>query len=141
MGQFRQPQNDENESKQPQQLQQRPDSDDENDVDAEQQTLLNMTPWTTTTHDMTAISNPMLQLQQSSHLPHQIEEKKDEEEEDENDDNDEPRREEIKENEDESESEVSWQYKHCRWLACAVNFGPSNLRKIRPTGIHILTQP
>merc|ERR1712228_324682 len=64
----------------------------------------------------------MLQLQQSSHLPHQIEEKKEE-------------------NEDESENEVSWQYKHCRWLACAVNFGPSNLRKIRLTGIHILTQP
>ena len=35
----------------------------------------------------------------------------------------------------------SWQYKHCMWLACAVNFGPSNLRKIRLTGVSILTQP
>merc|ERR1712154_204503 len=33
------------------------------------------------------------------------------------------------------------QYKHCRYLACAVNFGPSSLRKIRLTGVSILTQP
>merc|ERR1719203_2687030 len=37
--------------------------------------------------------------------------------------------------------EKSWEYKHCLWLACAVNFGPSNLRKIRLTGTSILTQP
>merc|ERR1719361_662214 len=35
----------------------------------------------------------------------------------------------------------TWQYKHCLWLACAVNFGPANLRKIRLTGVSILSQP
>merc|ERR1712176_1044008 len=68
-------------------------------------------------------------------------EKKDEEEE-ENEENEENDDEELQQlQERTNESETTWQYKHCRWLACAVNFGPSNLRKIRLTGIHILTQP
>jgi len=49
----------------------------------------------------------------------------------------------IDENEEAEKDEVhrTWQYKHCLWLACAVNFGPSTLRKIRLTGVSILTQP
>merc|ERR1719382_946215 len=81
----------------------------------------------------------MLQLQQASNI-HDDEEKKDEEEE-ENEDNEENDEELQQLQEHTNENETTWQYKHCRWLACAVNFGPSNLRKIRLTGIHILSQP
>merc|ERR1712113_786865 len=53
---------------------------------------------------------------------------------DENDDN-------VDDEEKKDDIRNTWQYKHCRWLGCAVNFGPSNLRKIRLTGVSILTQP